>query len=197
MNKAFLGAVALGVAIVAPASVEAASIPGPSLDALDGGWSTTGVSFVANQNLDLTAFTFQSQGQADTVVLADSSGTVLHSVASSGGVTNVNWGLAAGHSYWLLQTTASNAHFAGWNGTNPSNGDISLLNTGNFAFSVSGAVSGAGFIGSSYWAAFNDITTSSASSPAPEPASWAMMLGGFGLVGGAMRSRRKAGVSFA
>jgi len=31
----------------------------------------------------------------------------------------------------------------------------------------------------------------------PEPASWAMMLGGFGLVGGALRSRRKAGVSFA
>jgi hypothetical protein len=30
----------------------------------------------------------------------------------------------------------------------------------------------------------------------PEPASWAMMLGGFGLVGGAMR-RRKAAVHFA
>jgi hypothetical protein len=32
--------------------------------------------------------------------------------------------------------------------------------------------------------------------PAPEPASWAMMLGGFGLVGGAMRARRKAAFSF-
>ena len=31
----------------------------------------------------------------------------------------------------------------------------------------------------------------------PEPASWAMMLGGFGMIGGAMRSRRKAGVRFA
>ena len=31
----------------------------------------------------------------------------------------------------------------------------------------------------------------------PEPASWAMMLGGFGLVGGAMRARRKATASFA
>jgi hypothetical protein len=30
----------------------------------------------------------------------------------------------------------------------------------------------------------------------PEPASWAMMLGGFGLVGGAMRGRRKTAVSF-
>jgi hypothetical protein len=30
----------------------------------------------------------------------------------------------------------------------------------------------------------------------PEPASWALMLGGFGAIGGAMRSRRKAAVSF-
>jgi hypothetical protein len=30
----------------------------------------------------------------------------------------------------------------------------------------------------------------------PEPASWALMVGGFGMVGGAMRSRRKAAVSF-
>ena len=30
----------------------------------------------------------------------------------------------------------------------------------------------------------------------PEPASWALMVGGFGLVGGAMRSRRKAAVAF-
>jgi hypothetical protein len=33
--------------------------------------------------------------------------------------------------------------------------------------------------------------------PVPEPTSWAMMVGGFGLVGGAMRVRRKAAVSFA
>ena len=31
----------------------------------------------------------------------------------------------------------------------------------------------------------------------PEPASWALMLGGFGAIGGALRSRRKAAVSFA
>ena len=33
-------------------------------------------------------------------------------------------------------------------------------------------------------------------SPAPEPASWAMMLVGFGAIGAATRSRRKAAVSF-
>jgi hypothetical protein len=34
-------------------------------------------------------------------------------------------------------------------------------------------------------------------SPAPEPASWALMLGGFGAIGGAMRARRKAAITFA
>ncbi|HMI20648.1 MAG TPA: PEPxxWA-CTERM sorting domain-containing protein [Sphingomonas sp.] len=34
------------------------------------------------------------------------------------------------------------------------------------------------------------------SSAAPEPASWALMLGGFGMVGGALRSRKRAAVSF-
>jgi len=41
----------------------------------------------------------------------------------------------------------------------------------------------------------SDITITPPS--VPEPASWAMMLGGFGLVGGAMRSRRKSAVTFA
>ena len=40
-------------------------------------------------------------------------------------------------------------------------------------------------------------TAISASSAVPEPSSWAMLIGGFGLVGGALRSRRKAGVSYA
>jgi len=35
-----------------------------------------------------------------------------------------------------------------------------------------------------------------AQSGVPEPASWALMLGGFGAIGGAMRSRRKTAVSF-
>ena len=36
-----------------------------------------------------------------------------------------------------------------------------------------------------------------AAAPVPEPASWALMMGGFGLVGGAMRSHRKTKVRFA
>jgi hypothetical protein len=44
------------------------------------------------------------------------------------------------------------------------------------------------------------VTASSsqtATSAAPEPASWALMVGGFGLVGGAMRRRQRTDFSFA
>jgi len=41
-----------------------------------------------------------------------------------------------------------------------------------------------------------NIAAAGGGSPAPEPASWAMMLGGFGMVGGALRNRRKSAVSF-
>jgi hypothetical protein len=195
MKRGYLGVVALCAAAIAPAGAHAAVIPGPFLNDFDGGWTTAGVSFTANQNSDLTSFVFQSEGQSDTIVLADSSGTVLHSVGSSGGTVNVNWALSAGNTYWLLQTTGSNARFTFWNGSTPSDVDISLVSTGIFSLSVIEAVNGTDISGSQYWAAFNDITTSG--SAAPEPASWAMMLGGFGLVGGAMRSRRKAAVTFA
>lgn len=42
----------------------------------------------------------------------------------------------------------------------------------------------------------NDGFVTPAPSPEPEPASWALMLGGFGLVGGALRNRRRMAVSF-
>ena len=36
-----------------------------------------------------------------------------------------------------------------------------------------------------------------AAAAVPEPASWALMLGGFGAIGGALRSRRKTAIAFA
>lgn len=51
-------------------------------------------------------------------------------------------------------------------------------------------------VGGSYFGSPVTVSGSVTSGAVPEPASWAMMLGGFGLVGGAMRSRRKALVTF-
>lgn len=40
------------------------------------------------------------------------------------------------------------------------------------------------------------VITQQVQAAVPEPASWGMMLGGFGLVGASLRSRRRAAVSF-
>lgn len=58
--------------------------------------------------------------------------------------------------------------------------------------------------GSSVWADSNSpwysetwVIRSAVSGAVPEPAAWAMMIGGLGLVGATMRRRRKVAVSFA
>jgi hypothetical protein len=50
----------------------------------------------------------------------------------------------------------------------------------------------AGYPTAGYWTAAIVIPTPTV----PEPASWAMMVGGFGLIGGALRARRKTAVGF-
>lgn len=44
---------------------------------------------------------------------------------------------------------------------------------------------------------YDHPVTFALSTAVPEPASWGLMLGGFGLVGSALRSRREAAVTFA
>lgn len=64
--------------------------------------------------------------------------------------------------------------------------------------SFSGTAKSISFAGVANQIVFDDVTFGSADPGprVPEPASWAMMLAGFGAIGGAMRSRRKAAVSF-
>ena len=126
-------------------------------------------------------------------------------------------------SYPIIDFTTSggNARFEVWDSnlgtwndlvTGVTAGDYTLnidLSGGNFSYTV-GAQSwsfdagGSTQIGSVILQGYNsgnsyDIhwdNLNATSGAVPEPASWALMLGGFGLVGGAMR-RRKAQVGFA
>lgn len=67
---------------------------------------------------------------------------------------------------------------------------VSAVASGNDVFAI-------GFRDDPSYVQFDKLSVTVGTSGAvPEPASWALMLGGFGLVGGAMRSRRKAVVSF-
>ena len=51
-------------------------------------------------------------------------------------------------------------------------------------------------IGGFVWPSVDDLTLAQATAAVPEPATWAMMIAGFGLVGGTMR-RRSTKVAFA
>ena len=67
-------------------------------------------------------------------------------------------------------------------------------NLSGVTFTSSGGVSH-GYNGGGEHFALDNLTVNE-SGAVPEPASWALMLGGFGMVGGAMRARRRTAVAF-
>jgi hypothetical protein len=87
--------------------------------------------------------------------------------------------LSAGGSYRLLQTVFSNELFTACGLPLASNGNIAITQSGTLANSIAAAVTGEGVLANQYWAAFNNITTSTVS----EPLSWTMMLLGFAGLG--------------
>ena len=90
--------------------------------------------------------------------------------------------------YWdggAWQTAYMAGATGGYGLTTRDSGLLSSFTTDRFRFT---AINGDKYYAMSEFQAF--------SAGVPEPASWAMMLGGFGLIGGAMRSRRKSAVSF-
>lgn len=108
--------------------------------------------------------------------------TVLDDKAiTAGSYLPSNWG-----SYGF--NSLNNAiFFAGFNGINP-NGDWRLL-AFDQATGDTGSVSGG-------WS-LSFKTTGGTGGAVPEPASWAMLIGGFALAGGALRRRRGAGATIA
>jgi hypothetical protein len=87
------------------------------------------------------------------------------------GVSGQNWALAAGN-YWVsFSSTGADGMF---------NGVPSPLS--NHAFTISGN-----------WTQFRTLNVGFQieAGVVPEPATWAMLIGGFGMVGGSMRYRRR------
>src|ERR1035438_7232746 len=107
ISRALLAVIIVGV--WGARTARASTILGPTLDTDDVVWSATGLGFTATVNATLTSFTFQNQGNADTVDLVDSVGDILDSVAipasTPSDTVSVSWSLTEGSQYYLLQTT--------------------------------------------------------------------------------------------
>lgn len=200
---AYISVAAFGATMTPVSPASSATIAGPALNTSDSAFDQTGIQFDALSNSILTQVTFQSQAKSDYITLTDIAGKVLFSTnvapGSSSNIAVLGWNLVAGNSYRLLQNSANNAEFAQFGGSLPSNSDISITNSNLFHDIGSAANSfNIHFKPNRFWVSFNDITTSGVGA-VPEPATWAMMFVGLGMVGFAMRRRPKVttNVSFA
>jgi hypothetical protein len=144
-------------------------------------------------------------------------GNLLFFLSGSASTMNVAAGFDTGFSFFYsaVNNPAFVNVYSGLGGTGDLLATINLTTTPNGAsdpacfganfcpyspigVTFAGTAHSVDFGGSANQVAFADITLGAAtpSGAVPEPASWALMLGGFGMIGGAMRSRRKGTVSF-
>jgi len=177
--------VALGAlcTAVAPAAAAVIVVPLGAIAVPPTQTFSPGVTFASNGVNSARYQFFISQD--DTLTVSSFTNSAIGNI---GVFTFTSIGLYAGTGIGgtLLQTGTISARSGG---TQTAALDAFTLDTGFYTIAYTGTVKGrpAG-VGS-------NITFAEAS-PAPEPASWAMMLVGFGAIGGAMRSRRKVAVSF-
>lgn len=163
---------------------------------------------------------------ADTLALVDadaggsgnfanepSKDTVMFFLNSNNAVLNATNGFTTGFSFFYSSSTAATVNV--YDGANATGNILASINLAAQGFdncvgdpggsfcnwspigvSFSGTAFSIDFGGTANQTGYDNITFGSANPGVPEPAAWAMMLAGFGLVGGAMR-RRTANVSFA
>jgi hypothetical protein len=144
-----------------------------------------------------------------------SSNTVMFFLDANNAVLNVTNGFTTGFSFWYTSSTAASVTvYDGLNATGNVLGVINLTAqytdncsgdpSGTFCNWTAGGVSFGGtaysidFGGTANQTAYDNITFGSdrpGGGEVPEPATWAMMILGFGLVGASMRRRRIAHVS--
>lgn len=126
---------------------------------------------------NVTVSIFSDSGVPGTALFSDTLSTTI-GIGAWQGVFGENWTLGPG-TYWATFSSSDYSSFMGAGAPNP---------LSDYAFTSNGA-----------WfeqAGLNFGVRIEGAAPAPEPACWALMLSGFGMVGGALRSRRRTAVSF-
>lgn len=138
-----------------------------------------------------------------------SANTVMFFTSADNAILNVTNGFSTGFSFFYSSATAARVNvWSGLNATGNILGTVALTEqydtgcagdpNGNFCnwtnagVTFAGTASSIDFGGAARLTGFDDITFGSAVAGAvPEPSTWAMLLLGFGAVGGALRIGRK------
>jgi hypothetical protein len=163
---------------------------------------------------DTLAVIDADSGGTGNVANEPSANTVMFFLNAQNAMLDVTNGFTTGFSFFYSSAFAATVTvFDGAGGTGNILAQLTLAaqNTNNcvgdpngeycnwtaIGVAFSGTARSIDFGGTANFVAFDNITFGSEiAGGVPEPASWAMMIGGLGLVGGAMRRRRTA-VSFA
>ena len=151
-------------------------------------------------------------GGTGNIANEPSPSTVMFFLDGSNAILNATNGFTNGFSFYYSSSTAASVTV--YSGANATGDVLGVLNlSAQFADNCSGdptggfcnwSAIGVSFAGTAYsidfggtanQTAFDNITFGSANPGVPEPATWAMMIMGFGLVGASMRRRGVARVS--
>ncbi|HEU4683862.1 MAG TPA: PEPxxWA-CTERM sorting domain-containing protein [Nitrospira sp.] len=183
----------LALTVSAPAVAQEVITGPPALTGSEFGWAYSGIEFQALQDVSLVSFTFNNQGNSDNILLLDESWNTVHSISTAAGqpvsTVSVDWLLNGGDVYRLVRTTQGNSLYDSYNGLLPQNDHLAITNSGFFSNSLTSTGS---FDTNDFWSTFTNITTvNGVASAVPEPATWAMMLLGFGAVGFQLRRRKQ------
>jgi len=182
-------------------------------DSMGNSGTNYGVSF-SNTSLGIID---ADAGGTGNIANEPSPNTVLFFLDSSSATLNYAAGFTTGFSFYYTSSTAATVNvWSGLNATGDLLGQITVAAqfsdgctgdpTGSFCNWTAAGVSFMGiarsidFGGTANQTAYDNITFGSdkpGNPGVPEPASWALMLAGFGLVGGSLRRHAQAKVRFA
>ena len=120
------------------------------------GWASSGLQITALQDTVLQSFTFNNQGQSDSITLMDMTtnsqvGVLYVTPSMSAYTVTPNWPLQSGHQYRLTNTNSNNGRWASYSGYPIQNGSIS----------VDGMISQDGTLYTEYWFTFTTLITES------------------------------------
>lgn len=161
------------------------SLPSPSTWTLSGTITTDG-AIGALSLADITAYNLTATNGVTTSSCISSTCGLSGSSGFSGSATQLTWDFSASPQ----PETVFNPPTGGFLCFGPSNGACAYGNQGNVAAYSLGVNTAQAYTGV-------QVLGTAATAAVPEPSTWAMMISGFGILGGVMRQRKRLNVSFA